>query len=755
MSLPSVLSFGFTRGLWDGDSAEDVRRMRGYAEHLSDYVVVTNSYKRHGLKPLRLAENFEAIPTDASGPLHSIWRMLRIGITILRERRISIIQAQDPLVTGLVAVLLGKIFRLPVNVCIYGPNAHDEHWLASRWSHRLQAPVMRWVMRQCCAVQVDGQLTVRRLIAAGYAPGCVALKPVVPMNLDRFLAVERTARAPGTPVRLLFVGRFTSQKNLGMLIEVARLLHTRGGTPFELTLVGEGTALGPLQAAVERDGLQGIVRFRGQMPRERISEAFAEADIFVLTSDYEGYPRVLMEAAAAGLPAVTTEISGADEALTNGSGGFIVPVRAPQAFVDKCAALIDSPELRSRMGEAAREGIRTQLDPATNAPAQFAIWHRLAGEQASGPLPKRLLLFNLVTDADHPILGFTTQWIRQLAARVETLDVITMRAGRIDVPENVRVHSVGAEHGWYEPRRVLEFYRHLFRILRTRGIDGCFSHMIQIFSALAGPVLRARGIPLVTWYAHPQPGVVLRIAHCFSNRMVTSLPGAYPGRRNKLSVIGQGIDTTRFTPAEPSVAEDDLILCAGRISRVKNHATLLRAAALLPRRVRVVILGATAGADDEACAAELRALAAELQLGDRVTFAPPVPPAELAAHYRRCAVHVNLTPAGFGDKVAWEAMSCGRPCLVANEDFGETLGEHRDALLFRGGDPADLAAKLTALLEMSAAERDAIGLCLRSQVERLHSLPRLADRILAEIAACGPPGRQDAPAAVPALSPQP
>ena len=750
----SVLSFGYTRGLWEGEGAEDVQRMMGYAGHLDEYVIVANSYKRHGLQPRRLAPHVEAIPTDASGPLHSLWRMLRIGCTVLRERRISLIQAQDPLAIGIVAVVLGKLFRLPVNVCIYGPNVYDEHWLASHWSHRALAPLSRWVMRQCRGLQVDGQLTARRLIAAGYAPECVAVKPVVPMNLGGFLQIERAARPPGTPVRLLFVGRFTAQKNLGMLLEAVKLLRAGGGPPFMLTLVGEGADAGPLQAAVEREGLQALVKFRGQMPRERISGAFAEADIFVLTSDYEGYPRVLMEAAAAALPVVTTAISGADEAIAEGTTGFIVPVRAPEAVAEKLAALIDSPELRSRMGNAAREHIRAQLNPATNAPAQAAIWRRVAGIQPPAAFPKRLLLFNLVTDVKHPILGFTTQWIRELAARVESIDVITMRAGEIDVPPNVRVHSVGAELGHSEPRRALEFYRHLFRILRTRRIDGCFSHMIQIFSVLAGPVLRAKGIPLITWYAHPQLSLSLKLGHCFSNRMVTSLPGAYPYRKNKLSVIGQGIDTARFSPAESPAADDDLILCAGRISRVKNHATLLRAVAQMPRRVRVVILGATVSADDEACAAELRALAAELHLEASVTFTPGVPPAELPAHYRRCAVHVNLTPAGFGDKVAWEAMSCGRPCLVANDDFRETLGEYADELLFRENDAADLAAKLTALLAKSAAERAAIGLSLRSQVERLHSLPRLADRILAELGSLIPQPHES-PVALPVFSTQP
>ena len=169
---------------------------------------------------------------------------------------------------------------------------------------------------------------------------------------------------------------------------------------------------------------------------------------------------------------------------------------------------------------------------------------------------------------------------------------------------------------------------------------------------------------------------------------------------------------------------------------MKNHPTLLRAFARLPKNFRLEILGATAGPDDEKYATELRALAVELGVADRVHFAPPVSPAELPAQYRRCAVHVNLTPAGFGDKVAWEAMSCGRPCLVANEDFRETLGDHASALLFRENDDTDLAEKLTALLVKSAAERDAIGLYLRAQVERLHSLPRLAERILAQIQTC-------------------
>ena len=89
----------------------------------------------------------------------------------------------------------------------------------------------------------------------------------------------------------------------------------------------------------------------------------------------------------------------------------------------------------------------------------------------------RLLLFNLATDREDPILGFTTRWICALAQRVESIHVITMTSGRVDVPDNVEVYSVGKERGYSEARRVIEFYRLLVRVLRKNRIDVCFSNV--------------------------------------------------------------------------------------------------------------------------------------------------------------------------------------------------------------------------------------------------------------------------------------
>ncbi|HET8580413.1 MAG TPA: glycosyltransferase family 4 protein [Nitrospiraceae bacterium] len=353
----------------------------------------------------------------------------------------------------------------------------------------------------------------------------------------------------------------------------------------------------------------------------------------------------------------------------------------------------------------------------------------------------RLLLFNLANDADDPALGFTTRWVGALAKRVEFIHVITMRAGRAEIPGNVRVCSMGREKGYSKLRRVILFYLHLHRILRDDHIDVCFSHMTAMLTMLAAPVLKTHRIPIVTWYAHPTLTWPVKVAHHVSDRMVASLATAYPYTHEKLTVVGQGIDLDLFNPDGISAPVDPpIILCVGRLSPVKNHLTLLEAAALLQRergkRFRIVILGDPASPRDERYADSLRERVRDLALDDTVRLAPSVPLVKLPHWYRRCTVHVNLTPTGSGDKVVWEAMACGRPCIVANEGFRESLGEYAGHLLFRYGNAEHLAERLKWILSLENRERATIGACLREYVGRIHSLDGLAGRLTRVFAEC-------------------
>lgn len=347
----------------------------------------------------------------------------------------------------------------------------------------------------------------------------------------------------------------------------------------------------------------------------------------------------------------------------------------------------------------------------------------------------RLLVFNLATDLDDPILGFTTSWINAIARKVDHIDVITMRSGRIGTDDSVNVFSLGKEKQHGKLRRFFEFYRHLIHIFKAGQIDACFSHMNPLFTVLAAPILKAKGIPTITWYAHPSITPTLKLAHLLSDRMIASVATAYPHKKDKLVVVGQGIDTNIFVPLE-SVEErqERIILCAGRISPVKDHPTLLKAVALMKQRenipLKLLIVGSAPNREGEKYAQELHELTERLGIQDIVQFIDGVPMEDLPFWYQQCDVHVNLTPTGFGDKVAWEAMSCGKPCILANEGFKETLGIYADSLTFQHGCFTELADRLSWLLSQEEKVRISIGMYLRRQVVDMHSLENLSLNIV-------------------------
>ena len=358
----------------------------------------------------------------------------------------------------------------------------------------------------------------------------------------------------------------------------------------------------------------------------------------------------------------------------------------------------------------------------------------------SAPVLQRLLVFNLAMDLDHSMLAFASRWVDALAAQVKSVDVVTMTRGRLRVPTNVQVHSVGKERGFSEVRRLFEFYRILGRVLATTPVDACFSHMMPLFSVLGAPMLWARRVPLVTWYAHPALTPMLKFAHHLSDRMVTSLPTSYPYRGDKLSVIGQGTDTELFAPDGTTPDDPPMILCVGRMAPVKDHVTLLEAVVKLRETRRepfsVVLLGEAVGEDGRRYRDSLQARAKALRVDDVIRFEPHVESSQLPDWYRRSTLQVNLSQTGFGDKVVWESLSCERPCVAANAGFSDLLGSYAQRLLFARGDAEGLAQRIGFLLDLSECERQEIGRYFRKRVVESHSLPGLASRVIGVLQEC-------------------
>jgi glycosyltransferase involved in cell wall biosynthesis len=345
---------------------------------------------------------------------------------------------------------------------------------------------------------------------------------------------------------------------------------------------------------------------------------------------------------------------------------------------------------------------------------------------------ERLLLFNLATDDQDPLLAFTVDWIRALADRIPYVDVVTMRSGTADLPGNVRVYSVGKERGWTEARRLVEFYRRLGLLLHEQTYDACFAHMQELFALLAAPLLRPKRVPITLWYCHPHTPLQLRAAIKVVDRVISADASSCRVPTSKLLVTGHGIDTDRFVPAFCQRSQFRLLV-VGRITPLKRLDLLVDAIACLhdrlPRELEVRLIGPTPAGD----AAYLRRRAAELGVASRIIFVGSLGTEALVAEYQAADALVSLTIAGSFDKSALEGMSCGLPLLTMNPAFEPIMTAADAPGLIPDGDVGALAQSIELLANSPVEERRQWGLALRAEVVRSHSLQRLADLLVDEI----------------------
>jgi glycosyltransferase involved in cell wall biosynthesis len=313
-----------------------------------------------------------------------------------------------------------------------------------------------------------------------------------------------------------------------------------------------------------------------------------------------------------------------------------------------------------------------------------------------------------------------------------------MRAGRIDVPPNVRVHSVGKEHSYSQARRALEFYRVLIQLLRTRRYGACLAHMIPVFAVMSAPLLKAQRIPIVLWHSHRSTPPTLRIAERLVDKVISSSPQGFPLQSRKLTITGYGIDTHLFRPSAESYSRQTrfVVVSVGRIAPVKRLDVLLDAVSLLIDRYRIadleVRLVGPVMSGDRRYADSLSRKAKALGK-DVVKFTGPASPVEVARQYQRADVMVNVSDLGSPDKAVFEAMSCGLPVVVANRAFADLLEDMEPALLVPTGDPDAIALACKQVHDLSDSERAILGKQLRMLAIENHELDRLVGRLVNEV----------------------
>ena len=321
----------------------------------------------------------------------------------------------------------------------------------------------------------------------------------------------------------------------------------------------------------------------------------------------------------------------------------------------------------------------------------------------------RLVFVTQQVDPGHPVLAATVPKLRALAARFDDVAVIAASAVPGVLPGNCRVVTYGAGSRLERGRR---YATALERELRLRPA-AVLVHMTPLLAVLAAPLARPRGVPVLLWFTHWKRSRTLVLAERVSAAVLTVDRRSFPLDSPKVVPIGHGIDLGRFTCARREPAAKLRVVALGRTSPAKGYETIVRAAEIAG--VDLELRGPSITEEERAERARLEALGARVEA--------PVPYDAVPALLFGKDVLVNNMREGALDKVVYEAAATCMPVLASNSGFEDVLPAE---LRFRREDAHDLAEKLVSLRD---ADRNLIGIALRTAVEERHSVDHWADEV--------------------------
>ena len=220
----------------------------------------------------------------------------------------------------------------------------------------------RRFMMQKCGADIGEKI---RVVHCGVEPG--------DFDCPRTQAKDR--------VRITCLGRIQKFKGHRWLVEACALLRERG-VAFECNIVGDGPERARLESQIARLKLNEVVHLHGACNHTRVRELLAQSDIVVLASvplpngASEGIPVALMEGMAAGLPVISTNISGIPELIEHSKTGLLVPPRDPVALADAIRTLCLDSDARARLGEAGRAKVLSDFNLHVSAQQLSQLFSR-------------------------------------------------------------------------------------------------------------------------------------------------------------------------------------------------------------------------------------------------------------------------------------------------------------------------------------------------------------------------------------------
>lgn len=352
----NVLAISYATRVLETGSREQ-SRLLALSAGLDQHVMIVVTNKSAGLPDCFMSGNLSVYATQSSSKLGKLMTAIRLARQVLqRQGGQWVVSAQDPFETGLVAWVVARWYGQSLHIQLHGDNFGNAEWIASSLLNRIRAFWGRLLFKRAASVRVVAQRQKEALLTLGLAPAKIVVLPVQ-VDLSAFLMVgeERSYTARDAAPAFLYVGRFSPEKDIRRMLTVFRdvLQELPDAT---LTLLGDGPERSVLAAQVQSLGIADQVRF--QAWTNDVPGVMRLHDAFILFSQHEGFALVLLEAMAAGLPIITTDVGCVGDVCLSDKHCLVVPHYDNDTALDTWLRLATNAKLRQRLGRAGYQAVQ-------------------------------------------------------------------------------------------------------------------------------------------------------------------------------------------------------------------------------------------------------------------------------------------------------------------------------------------------------------------------------------------------------------
>ncbi len=330
---------------------------------------------------------------------------------------------------------------------------------------------------------------------------------------------------------------------------------------------------------------------------------------------------------------------------------------------------------------------------------------------------RHLLIFNYTVNESHPLLSHQVDVVRKLALSFRKITVLTAEGSSSQLPDNVVVVDLSWRPG--KPlHNSLNFLVKLNKILKQDRPDVVFSHMTEVQSSLASPLLRLKAIPHYLWYAHKSKSKYLIFSNLFVDKILTSTSGSCPMSGPKIQAIGQAIDFDFFYRKPKDIANRNKWVHLGRSDPSKGIATILKIFSQVREGQDNLSLSFIGNASTIDSSNELSLLKEqyvdELKTG-AVKFLKSIPRSVIPSTLSDYDLFIHAYN-GSLDKSILEAVVSGLPVATINQEFLNQFGS------WSGKPKPTLLDELTACLSKDSQDITLTVINQQKIVRDSHSL---------------------------------